>query len=30
VGIAHVIGDKGIAHSLQNRGFKVEPQTFAW
>ena len=30
VGIAHVIGDKGIAHSLQNRGFKVEALTFAW
>jgi uncharacterized protein YbaP (TraB family) len=30
VGIGHVIGDTGIAHSLERKGFKVEAQTFDW
>lgn len=30
VGIAHVIGDKGIAKSLQNRSYKVEALSYPW
>lgn len=30
VGIAHVIGDQGIAKSLERRNYKVEQRYFAW
>jgi uncharacterized protein len=30
VGIAHVIGDQGIARSLERRNFKVERREFPW